>query len=119
MEKYSTLLGLNRWLITVSFSGLEKDTAYATCEPSCVYQTAILRFDLDTMVDRNQVPTLEWTVVHELLHCRQAPLSELCSFLWEKLLEVVEEGATVDLERMPIVTDQINGGHDRPKQHHS
>ena len=105
VDKYQPLFGLNHWLISISFASMDKEIGYAGCEANPVYREAILTFDLDKLVERGQKDRLENIVIHELMHCRQSPLAELAADMWKMLLEHVEEGATTDLERMPIVTD--------------
>ena len=113
LAKWQEELGLNRWLISVKFGvDGELGDGYAGCTANPTYREAVLSFDLDKLVDRGQEAKLEIIVVHELMHCHTAALSELCSWLWDKLLEVVEEGATSDLDRLPIITNRIFGRQD-------
>jgi hypothetical protein len=115
LGKWQEPLGLNRWLLTINWGDeADGDGGYASCEPNPQYREATLTFNLAAIIDRGKVDQIEYIVVHELMHCHTAKLSNLCQWLWEKLLEVTEEELTSDLERLPLISDRIPASNPSP-----
>jgi hypothetical protein len=115
IEKWRAPLGLNRWQIKVTFGPLTdtEGSPAAGCAALSRYRDAEVQFDLDQYVEALRDPTvLERDVVHELMHCHTAKLRELAEWLWTRLVEETDEGATVDLERLPAF-DRLR---DKPKR---
>lgn len=107
VTQYQEAMGLGRWDITVVF-GPCPDGVVAQCRPNHRSREAELRFDLSVSIQRS-ARMVEHDVIHELAHCRLAGYDHLVRLLWDELIEEVAEGAAVDYERMPALTNRPKG----------
>lgn len=100
---HQTAMGLSAWDIEVKFETIKKAVATNHLNPTT--REATLTFDLDQQMTR-PARWIEHDVLHELAHCLTARQDRLIRHLWVFIADEVEEAATVDLERMPALTNR-------------
>lgn len=103
-KKYTLLLGLEAWRITLRFKGVKKKTLAET-SVEWPYHVAEIVFDLNRLVHKNE-DEQRLTVIHELLHCITWRLMAIFQGLARdtdpQLLRDLEEEFVTQLEEMPL-----------------
>jgi len=103
IDFYMGVLGLDDWIVTVTYNGLDKDI-YANIECSYEYKRADMGVNLENMTSPS---ILNRKIIHELSHCI---LSPLCNVVLHyvtddgalKTLHCQQELVVTHLEHLPI-----------------
>ena len=110
VKRYSSALGLGSWQIMVEFGNIEQTdpavSCFAQCAATSEYKEATLRFDVVRIIKSKG--SLDLVVLHELAHCVNSELEDLCQWLMfdgfrarEEMFRRAKERSATRIERCP------------------
>lgn len=105
MAKWMKLLGLEHWCYELFYESIPEtdkgQATYAEIQAVWEYKYFDMRVDLDTIRDQGKVQQLERIVRHELAHCLTDPATDIAQWALSKLMQIVNEHQTADIETLP------------------
>lgn len=105
-------LGLGHWSINLNFKHLKHDDPDMTTMMEVVHSWEYkdIKINVDSWAlakDKASKKYIHSCIAHELSHCKTGQQNDLLKWALKKLITLMDERATTDIEKMPLIQEHI------------